>query len=52
MKIDMQINKAYVEYLNKAQPTQIFFGGSSSGKSYFIAQKIVLDNLKGVNWLC
>ncbi|MBQ6554475.1 MAG: PBSX family phage terminase large subunit [Firmicutes bacterium] len=48
----MQINKAYVEYLNKAQPTQIFFGGSSSGKSYFIAQKIVLDNLKGVNWLC
>lgn len=30
---------------------QIFFGGSSSGKSYFICQKIVLDNLNGVNWL-
>lgn len=30
---------------------QIFFGGSSSGKSYFICQKIVLDNLNGANWL-
>lgn len=31
----------------------IFFGGSSSGKSYFICQKIVLENAseKGVNWL-
>lgn len=30
---------------------QIYFGGSSSGKSYFICQKIVLDNLNGANWL-
>jgi len=33
------------------QYMQIFFGGSSSGKSYFIAQKIVLDNMDGANWL-
>ncbi|MBQ3285403.1 MAG: PBSX family phage terminase large subunit [Ruminococcus sp.] len=33
------------------QYMQIFFGGSSSGKSYFLAQKIVLDNMDGANWL-
>ena len=38
-------------YLNKTQFMQIFYGGSSSGKSFFICQKIVLDNLAGVNWL-
>lgn len=52
MKIDIKINEAYLPYLNCAQATQIFFGGSSSGKSFFIAQKIVIDNLQGVNWLC
>ena len=30
---------------------QIFFGGSSSGKSYWLCQKIVLDNIEGANWL-
>lgn len=38
-------------YLNKPHFTQIYFGGSSSGKSYFICQKIVIDNLNGANWL-
>ena len=38
-------------YLDKPQFMQIFYGGSSSGKSFFICQKIVLDNLAGVNWL-
>lgn len=38
-------------YIDKPQFMQIFFGGSSSGKSYFICQKIVLDNLNGANWL-
>lgn len=38
-------------YLNKPHFMQIYFGGSSSGKSYFICQKIVLDNLNGANWL-
>lgn len=31
---------------------QIFFGGSSSGKSYFLGgQKIVIDNMNGANYL-
>ncbi len=38
--------------MNKPQFLQIFFGGSSSGKSFFISDKIVLDVLNGVNWLC
>lgn len=59
--INIGINPVYRDYLNKKQKTQIFFGGSSSGKSFFIAQKIVLDCLggnyngvkrEGVNWLC
>ena len=49
--IDVKVNKVYLPYLNKPQFTQIYYGGSSSGKSYFLAQKIVLDNLKGCNWL-
>lgn len=52
MNIDVVMNPAYIPFLDKPQYTQIFFGGSSSGKSYFLAQKIVLDNLSGVNWLC
>lgn len=47
----MKINPAYLQFLDKPQFMQIFFGGSSSGKSYFICQKIVLDNLNGANWL-
>lgn len=38
--------------MNKPHFTQIYFGGSSSGKSYFLGQKIALDNLNGVNYLC
>lgn len=51
MDINVAVNDVYLPFLNKQQGTQIYFGGSSSGKSYFIAQKIVLDNLQGVNWL-
>lgn len=51
MNIDVKVNPAYLPYLNKPQFMQIYFGGSSSGKSYFICQKIVLDNLNGANWL-
>lgn len=52
MNIQVEINPAYIPYIDKKQFTQIFFGGSSSGKSYFLAQKIVLDNIAGANWLC
>lgn len=51
MNIDVKVNKVYLPYLNKSQFVQIYYGGSSSGKSYFLAQKIVLDNIQGVNWL-
>ncbi len=53
MKLDIsvKVNSVYLDYLDKPQFTQIYYGGSSSGKSYFLAQKIVLDNLKGCNWL-
>ena len=51
MNISVKVNPKYVPYMNKKQFTQIFFGGSSSGKSYFLSQKIVLDNVSGVNWL-
>jgi phage terminase large subunit len=52
MNINIEINDAYIDWLNKKQATQIFFGGSSSGKSFFICQKIILDCLSGVNWMC
>lgn len=53
MQIDVKVNPVYLPYMNKPHYNQIYFGGSSSGKSYFIAQKIVLDNFGlGVNWLC
>ena len=52
MNIQVKVNPAYLPYLDKRQFVQIYYGGSSSGKSYFLAQKIVLDNVKGVNWLC
>ncbi len=52
MDINLQINDIYLDYLSKRQATQIFFGGSSSGKSFFICQKIIIDCLQGVNWMC
>ena len=52
MNINVKVNPAYLAYLDKPQFVQIYYGGSSSGKSYFLAQKIVLDNINGVNWLC
>lgn len=49
LNIDRQIfNRAYLPYLFKDTPrTQIFFGGSSSGKSVFLAQRAVLDVAQG-----
>lgn len=51
MNTDVYVNDAYIPYLNAKQYTQIFFGGSSSGKSYFLAQRVVKENLEGTNWL-
>lgn len=40
-------NPVYYPYLEYTAPTEIFYGGSSSGKSYFLAQRTVIDMLKG-----
>ena len=40
-------NEVYIPYLDAQQPIQIFYGGSTSGKSVFLAQRLVLDLLGG-----
>ena len=52
MNVTIKENPAYIPYMDKPQFLQIFYGGSSSGKSYFLTDKIVLDTLRGCNWLC
>ena len=48
LKVSSKIfNKAFIPYLKDNTPTQIFYGGSSSGKSVFLAQRTVLDVMKG-----
>jgi phage terminase large subunit len=50
IKIDIYddiYNSVYVPYLDLRVRTQIFFGGSSSGKSFFLAQRCVEDLLQG-----
>ena len=51
MKRNVYVNDVYIPYLNSENYTQIFFGGSSSGKSFFLAQRVVKENLEGTNWL-
>ena len=46
------LNPIYKKYLwHNTHPTQIYFGGSSSGKSFAIAQRAVLDVINGRNYL-
>lgn len=52
MQINVKVNPAYLPYFNMPQFLQIFYGGSSSGKSFFLTDKIVVDCINGVNWLC
>jgi phage terminase large subunit len=40
-------NPMYRQYLTDFTRTQIFYGGSSSGKSVFLAQRVVYDLLRG-----
>ena len=50
---DNVFNQAYFPYLDDSTYTQIFYGGSSSGKSFFLAQRVIYDMLKGGhNYLC
>ena len=46
LKID-NFNPVYRPYLNDDHRYQIFFGGSSSGKSSFLAARCALDALRG-----
>ena len=48
LEIDKNIfNPVYQPYIDNDTRTQIFFGGSSSGKSYFLAQRAILDIVAG-----
>lgn len=40
-------NEVYIPYLAQMARTQIFYGGSSSGKSVFLAQRAVFDVMRG-----
>lgn len=40
-------NPVYISYLNCESRTQIYYGGGASGKSVFLAQRDVIDVLKG-----
>ena len=45
------LNACYLPHLQASQRYQIFFGGASSGKSCFLATRLVLDTLSGRNTL-
>jgi len=52
MKIDVTIDKRiindiYFEHLNNNKAIQIFYGGSASGKSVFLAQRCIYDICNG-----
>ena len=48
VQIDRAVfNAVYLPHLDNMARTQIFYGGSSSGKSVFLAQRCVMDILKG-----
>lgn len=53
LKIDPAVfNEVYLKYqLTNQNRYQIYYGGSSSGKSYSLAQRTVLDVMKGRNYL-
>ena len=42
---EIKYNNAYKRFLTAQQPRQILFGGSSSGKSVFLAQRTLIDVL-------
>ena len=49
----MKINRAYKDILNQNNRIHIIYGGAGAGKSYAIAQNIVLDLIqnKNITWL-
>lgn len=51
MKQKLYVNDVYLPYLDAQHRTQIFYGGSSSGKSFFLAQRVIKDVVQGRNYL-
>lgn len=49
--MNLYVNDSYIPFLSDTTRTQIFFGGSSSGKSYFLGQRTVIDVMQGHNYL-
>jgi len=47
MKQEIRVNDIYIPHIANYSRTQIFYGGSSSGKSWFLSQRCVLDILAG-----
>ena len=47
MEQQITINDIYLPHLDNYARTQIFFGGSASGKSWYLAQRCVLDIMEG-----
>ncbi len=48
IKIKKEVfNDVYLDFLFDDTPLQIFYGGASSGKSVFLAQRLVIDLLYG-----
>jgi phage terminase large subunit len=44
---DEVINPVFLPHLHNERRTQIFYGGSASGKSVFLAQRAVIDVMQG-----
>jgi phage terminase large subunit len=44
---DSVFNEIYIPYLGDDTRTQVFYGGSGSGKSVFLAQRCVIDLMNG-----
>jgi len=44
-------NPVYIPHINNEHRIQIYFGGSSSGKSVFVSDRAVLDIIQGRNYL-
>ena len=49
--MNLYVNDSYIPFLLDETRTQIFYGGSSSGKSYFLGQRCVMDVINGHNYL-
>lgn len=44
---EIVINDVYIPHLENMSETQIYYGGSGSGKSVFLSQRLVLDVIHG-----